>query len=154
MPNDPFESLLRDPTQGRHHIESVLKVVPLPENKAALQREIRFSMAYCQANRLSQTAKWLGELLVTVQAGASLDSKSGNPRAKQGRSSSNADDQVMNGDHMAPNEVFSSQIVDQDLPGNSRQASSSSFSKVFYERPSEAQDRLNLSRTLFDLKEY
>jgi hypothetical protein len=24
-------------------------------------------MSYCQANRLSQTAKWLGELLVTIQ---------------------------------------------------------------------------------------
>jgi hypothetical protein len=24
-------------------------------------------MAYCQANRLNQSAKWLGELLVTVQ---------------------------------------------------------------------------------------
>lgn len=69
-------------------------MVPLPDNKAALQREIRFNVAYCQANRLSQTAKWLGELLVTVQTSQS-DARQGMLRTKQGNNVINMDDQVM-----------------------------------------------------------
>jgi hypothetical protein len=42
------------------------ELINLPENKAQILKEIRFNMAYCQANRLNQTAKWLGELLVTI----------------------------------------------------------------------------------------
>ena len=40
--------------------------ISLPTDKSALQRELRFCMSYSQANKLNQTAKWLGELLVTV----------------------------------------------------------------------------------------
>jgi len=129
--NDTLESLLRDPSQHRQQIESALKVVPMPSNKAALQREIRFNMAYCQANRLSQTAKWLGELLVTIQVPASES------KMDQG-----------------PSEVFSDSVEESDLPNTAAQSASSSFNKVFFEHPSEVADKLNLSRTLFDLKEY
>ena len=41
--------------------------IPMPESKESLQKEIRFNMDYCKANKLNQTAKWLGELLVTLK---------------------------------------------------------------------------------------
>ena len=45
------DNLLRDPTQHRFDQQQLgspdLSVIPLPENKAALQKEIRFNMAYC-----------------------------------------------------------------------------------------------------------
>ena len=41
-------------------------VRPMPADQLSLQREIRFTMNYCQANKLNQTTKWLGELLVTL----------------------------------------------------------------------------------------
>jgi len=117
--NDPFESLLRDPSQGRQHIESILKVVPLPESRAGLQREIRFNMAFCQANRLNQTAKWLGELLVTVQSEPAAATRGVGSKVKTG---SSTDDQVMSGDSSFQNEVFSDKIEDHDMPSGSRPA--------------------------------
>ena len=48
-------------------------MIPLPENKEALQKEIRFNMDYCKANKLNQTAKWLGELLVTLKSSSPQD---------------------------------------------------------------------------------
>ena len=44
-------------------------------------------------------------------------------------------------------EVFSDELDEIDL-------NSANFNKAFFERPSEATDKLNLARTLFDLKEY
>ena len=57
------------------------------------------------------------------------------------------------------NEIFSDVLDEADLPGmtNNKPAEAAaavSFNKVFFERPSEALDILNLARTLFDLKEY
>jgi|JI10StandDraft_1071094.scaffolds.fasta_scaffold417939_4 hypothetical protein len=34
--------------------------------QSSLETEIRFCMQYLKANKLSQSAKWLGELLVTL----------------------------------------------------------------------------------------
>ena len=42
------------------------KYIQFPENKKSLQNEIRFNMQFCRANKLNQTAKWLGELLVKI----------------------------------------------------------------------------------------
>ena len=42
-------------------------VKAMPADINSLAREIRFNMAYMQANRLSQSAKWLGELLITLR---------------------------------------------------------------------------------------
>ena len=91
-------------------------MVRFPESKSLLQKEIRFNMQYCQANRLNQTAKWLGELLVTVTGG----------------------DQVMSSEQ----EIFEDQI--ENWASN----------KIFFERPNEEVDKLNLARVLFDLKEF
>ena len=41
-------------------------VRPMPNDLQSVQREIRFSMNYCQSNKLNQTTKWLGELLITL----------------------------------------------------------------------------------------
>jgi hypothetical protein len=45
-------------------------------------------------------------------------------------------------------EQFSEQIEDIDLKPDS------AFKKVFFERPSEANDAINLGRTLYELKEF
>lgn len=70
QPGETYETLLRGQAQQRYHHSAQASghpvMTPLPGSRAALQKEIRFNMAYCQANRLHQTAKWLGELLVTV----------------------------------------------------------------------------------------
>lgn len=52
----------------------------------------------------------------------------------------------------ALNEVYSDSLDERDL--QLLASPSPAFSKVFFERPSEANDKLNLARTLFDLKEY
>ena len=103
-------------------------------------------MAFCQANRLTQTAKWLGELLVTVKAPGS-DGRQG-LRSKPGNVVLSADDHVMTDDH-ALQEVFADSLDESDLSSNSTK-----FAKVFFERPSESMDKLNLARVLFDLREY
>ena len=58
----------------------------------------------------------------------------------------------------AQNEVFSDVLDETDLPAMANnkpaEAAASSFNKVFFERPSETLDVLNLARSLFDLKEY
>jgi hypothetical protein len=58
----------------------------------------------------------------------------------------------------AQNEVFSDVLDEADLPAMANdkptEATASSFNKVFFERPSETLDVLNLARSLFDLKEY
>ena len=59
--------------QARGNEHSFNSVIPLPENKDALQKEIRFNMDYCKANKLNQTAKWLGELLVTLKSSSPQD---------------------------------------------------------------------------------
>lgn len=61
------DELIRERMDGLNNANVQDWYVALPEDKSALQREIRFCMSYCQANKLVQTAKWLGELLVTVQ---------------------------------------------------------------------------------------
>jgi len=53
------------------HIEMAFRddfreLVPVPTDRGALARELRFFQSYFQAHRLLQTAKWLGELLITV----------------------------------------------------------------------------------------
>lgn len=59
--------------------ESFRELVPMPADRAALAREIRFFLAYFQAHRLLQSAKWLGELLITVsnQSNYQISHKSG-----------------------------------------------------------------------------
>ena len=42
-------------------------VVPMPKDTLTLSREVRFNMSYLHAHRLTQSAKWLGELLVSVK---------------------------------------------------------------------------------------
>ena len=42
-------------------------------DRLSLQREIRFYMQYFQANKLLQSAKWLGELLTCLSGGAGDD---------------------------------------------------------------------------------
>ena len=44
-----------------------MNLIPFPNNKIGLQNEIRFNMAYCRANRLLDTSKFLGELLITLK---------------------------------------------------------------------------------------
>ena len=54
--NDNAENILRDQSQQRFQQQlnsPHLAMVALPESRASLQKEIRFNMAYCQANRLS-----------------------------------------------------------------------------------------------------
>ena len=76
------------------------------------------------------------------------------------------DDQVMNAENQAAagfqsqNEIFSDSLDESDFTDGttnnnlSNEAASTKFNKVFFERPSETLDKLNLARTLFDLKEY
>jgi len=58
------------------------------------------------------------------------------------------------------NEIFSDSLEESDFVGSITSSSlpdaatSTKFNKVFFERPSETLDKLNLARTLFDLKEY
>ena len=58
------------------------------------------------------------------------------------------------------NEIFSDSLEESDFVGSITSgslpdaAASAKFNKVFFERPSETLDKLNLARTLFDLKEY
>lgn len=40
--------------------------VPMPADLQSLAREIRFNANYFSANRLSNSAKWANELLVTM----------------------------------------------------------------------------------------
>ena len=102
-------------------------VRPMPTDLLSVQREIRFSMNYCQANKLNQTTKWLGELLVTLAD-------------KDGRG--------IQTPSMAPQVTQSDVLSENDL------LSTDSFSKVYYEEPCPEQDSLNLARSLYDLKEY
>lgn len=69
---------------GNPHIDIVFRddfreLVPMPADRAALAREIRFFQAYFLQHRLLQSAKWLGELLITVsnQSNYQISSKSG-----------------------------------------------------------------------------
>lgn len=84
-------------------------------------------------------------------------------KTRQGNNIINLDDQVMSGADsglafQSQNEVFSDLLDESDLPGATNakpaESASASFNKVFFERPSESLDILNLARTLFDLKEY
>jgi hypothetical protein len=80
--------------------------IALPEDKSSLQREIRFNMSYCQANKLSQTAKWLGELLVTVQVPQKKATQGQRKTmaattTRQGNNIISTDDQVMSGSENA-----------------------------------------------------
>ena len=51
----------------------------MPTDRISLAREIRFCQSYLQAHRLLQSAKWLGELLITIssQQNYQISSKSG-----------------------------------------------------------------------------
>ena len=69
----------------------------------------------------------------------------------------NADNQAAG--FQSQNEIFSDSLEESDFTGSitnnsSNEAASTKFNKVFFERPSETLDKLNLARTLFDLKEY
>ena len=90
-------------------------MIPIPENKAALQKEIRFNMAYFQANRLNQTAKWLGELLVTIQTNSSESQKTASMKTKQGNNILNIGDQIMSDSSQSQHEVYSDTLDERDL---------------------------------------
>ena len=51
-------------------------------------------------------------------------------------------------------DTYSDTLEDNDLPSSANQSSQMLFNKVFFEKPSEVVDTLNLARSLFDLKEY
>ena len=51
-------------------------------------------------------------------------------------------------------DAYSDTLEDNDLPSSANQSSQMLFNKVFFEKPSEMVDTLNLARSLFDLKEY
>ena len=40
----------------------------MPTDRTSLAREIRYCQSYLQAHRLLQSAKWLGELLITISS--------------------------------------------------------------------------------------
>ena len=107
-------------------------------------------MAYCQVNKLNQTAKWLGELLVSVDVPQKKlmfnQRKAANGATRQGNNVISTDDQVMSSAADAV-ERYSDTLDEQDL-------TSPNFDKVFFERPSQLNDTLNLARTLFELREY
>ena len=72
------------------HVEMAFRddfreLVAVPTDRAALAREIRYFQAYFQAHRLLQSAKWLGELLITVsnQSNYQISTKSGLAPAEQ-----------------------------------------------------------------------
>ena len=89
-------------------------LVTLPDT-ASLVQELRYSIDFCAANRLTQSRKWLSELLCSRKKSGAFDSQK-------------------------PQNFSSSGVY---KPGS-----------MFYEEPSEQQDRINLARALFDLKEY
>lgn len=84
-------------------------------------------------------------------------------KTRQGNNIINLDDQVMSGadsglGFQSQNEIFSDCLDESDLPAmmsnKPSETTAASFNKVFFERPSETLDVLNLARTLFDLKEH
>lgn len=128
-------------TTNNPHIEIAFRddfreLMPVPTDRTALSREIRYFQAYFQGHRLLQSAKWLGELVVTVSH-ASNQHISGRSGLEE-HLMAGADDAVVFTD-------AADEIMKQRQKG---------FNYHYFERPNAASDALNYARTLFDLREY
>ncbi|CDW85316.1 anaphase-promoting complex subunit 8-like [Stylonychia lemnae] len=127
--------------------ESLLfKALP---DRNSLAREIRFYMSYYQSNRLLASTKWLGELLVTI---TNQQNSAINGSFSLGEDSSN--DIQMNSADSSQWQMNLRFTEQSDISEQLEYNPSTNFNKVFFEKPSEATDTLNLARALFDLREY
>jgi anaphase-promoting complex subunit 8 len=134
--------------------ESFRLMVDMPGSKR-IEKELRFAFDYLQAYRLSQSAKWVSELLVSMKNRKPINySVSGSliqdSFLEEGvhRDRSNDNDEMEEEEDEIDPSGFRSEILDYPIDMEEE------FNYTYYEKKNKDNDTLNLGRILFDLREY
>lgn len=122
-----------------------------------VENELRFAVDYLSANRLSESAKWVSELLSSMKNRKPANFSLGSSHLHD----SNFEEGYLRGKASDNYEMEEDEYYEEIDPSNFRHDiedypihKDEPFSYTFYERKSRVNDVVNLARSLFDLREY